>query len=179
MRRPASRDIIHQRQLQDYLSQAKQRDRSQPNGAVDVLYRDPEGVIHHRILVWRKAATSDALAEWMNDYLEMVRAGYQPKGYPAPPIPHCARIIQNGAVIAEWKLRPSFSAESHVTADEREGSGGIPIAPPSAPSSEYLAVPTQQAPRRKDSGLPEEDPPNDTRVGQASTVAQAGSPLER
>ena len=105
----------------------------------------------------------------MTDPLHGIQEGsdidiYRPEGFDAPPVPHCARVILRGSVLAEWHLRPSFSAESLVTADEREGSGGIPTAVPSAPSSECLAVPTQPDPRRKDSVGIDRDPSIVTRV---------------
>jgi hypothetical protein len=62
-------------------------------------------------------------------------------------------------------ISPKRTEGSLVGAASPLGSGGTPTAPPSAPSSECLAVPTQPDPRRKDSIGPEEDPPNVTRVG--------------
>ncbi len=77
-------------------------------------------------------------------------------------------IMQSGKVLMPQAFKritsPKRSAESHVTAFAPLGSGGIPTAVPSAPSSEWLAVPIQPDPCRKDSVRPENDPPNVTRV---------------
>lgn len=109
----------------------------------------------------------------MENYFARVQEdGYRPIGFDYIPLPHCARIHHLGIVLAEWhpKLSPGFSAESHVTADERPGPEGIPAASPSAPSSERLAVPTQLTPRgtHPDSDQTCLDPSNVARVGQAT-----------
>jgi hypothetical protein len=68
--------------------------------------------------------------------------------------------------------RPSFSAESHVTADEREGPAGMPADTPSTSSRECLAVPMSQVPRGKtDSDLNGCDPSNVTMVEPGHPVA--------
>ena len=114
------------------------------NRKVDIIWRD-KGAIHHKHLGWRKPATTADLAEWMEDYIELVNNGYMPVGFERAPLPHCARVIENGRVLAEWYLSPTRSAESLVTA-EPLGPEGIPAVSPSAPCSECLAVPKSAAP---------------------------------
>jgi hypothetical protein len=126
---------------------------------VQVLWHDPSGFCKVKFLPWRRPATNESLAEWIQDYFDMIEHGYRPAGFEDPPLPHCARVLYLGKVLAEWYLRPSFSAESLVTADERGGPGGIQAAPPSAPCSECLAVPTQSGPCRNDSAGIDRDPP--------------------
>ena len=106
----------------------------------------------------------------MENYFELVGAGYLPDGFNRAPRPHCARVRLSGKVLAEWTFSPELSAESHVTADERSGPEGIPAVPPSAPSSERLMVPTQLTPRgtHPDSDQTCLDPSNVARVGQAT-----------
>ncbi len=157
MRRSYSTALAHQ--VSAHISQAKQRDESQPKPQVQILWHDPQGFCKVKFLPWRHPCTDEALSEWIDDYFDMLKSGYCPEGFSVPPVPHCARVLYRGRVLAEWHLRPSFSAESHVTADEREGPAGMPAAPPSAPCSECLAVPTQSVPRREDSDGIDRDPP--------------------
>lgn len=101
---------------------------------VEILWRD-QGTIRRKLLPWRtRPVTSQALAEWMDDYLELVAEGYKPAHFASPPLPHCARLVSHGRALAEWRpkgasaarLSPGFFAESPVTADERPGQEGIP-----------------------------------------------------
>lgn len=117
---------------------------------VEILWRDPAGSVRKKVMPWRKPQTNQHLAEWIEEYLSLIEEGYKPNGFEQAPRPHCARVIQLGRVVAEWRpklLSPRFSAESLVTADERPGPGGIPAAVPSAPCSERLEVPTHPGPR--------------------------------
>lgn len=105
---------------------------------VEVIYRDPSGAILRKFLPWRRPSTDAALAEYIENYLELVSGGYKPDG-DFTPVPHCARVHFLGKVLAEWKrnLSPGFSAESELSmaADERPGRGGIPAAVPCTPAS--------------------------------------------
>ncbi len=138
---------------------------------VEIIYRDPSGAIVHKIGAWRHPTTDAALTEYIENYLSLVAAGYKPVDMDFTPIPHCARVIFLGKVMAEWKkiLSPRFPSESPVTDGERLGRGGIPAASPSAPCSERLAVPTQGSPRHLlDSASSDRDPSNVARLGQAT-----------
>jgi len=64
---------------------------------VEILWREG-GEVRRKLLSWRtRPATREALAEWMETYLNLVADGYKPDGYASPPMPHCARITLNGA----------------------------------------------------------------------------------
>ncbi|HEY6345104.1 MAG TPA: hypothetical protein VIY49_26705 [Bryobacteraceae bacterium] len=68
-----------------------------------LLWRGENGELERKTLPWSsRPATTEALSEWMQNYLTMVEEGYQPSGHQIPPRPHCARIVLNGRVLAEW-----------------------------------------------------------------------------
>ena len=117
-------------------------------------------------------ATTQALSNYIEDYIELVREGYRPSGFEQPPLPHCARVTRQGQVLAEWRpktLSPRFPAESLVTAGERLGRGGIPAAVPNAPCSERLVVPKPaECAVNPDCPAPSSDPPNVARLGSAA-----------
>ncbi|HEY6345322.1 MAG TPA: hypothetical protein VIY49_27830 [Bryobacteraceae bacterium] len=75
----------------------------QPEGMqVELIWRE-NGEIRRKLSSWRtRPATKEALSEWVEEYLRLVDEGYQPSGYATPPRPHCARILLNGRVLAEW-----------------------------------------------------------------------------
>lgn len=121
---------------------------------VEILWRQ-DGKVQRKSLPWRtRPATYPALAEWIENYLELVAQGYQPPNHVSPPLPHCARVIRSGRVLAEWRpkrLSPGFSGESPVTPDERPGREGIPAPVPhphvldqsaSEPSSGHNGTPS-------------------------------------
>lgn len=141
------RRSIHRRQTQAYLQAAKLRDSRLPNPktTLQVIWRDPSGAVQRKTIPWHLRPDEDTLSEYMENYFSMVRCGYLPEGYLEPPMPHCARVFSGLKLLSEWHLSPKLPAESPVTA-EPLGSGGIPTAEPSAPCSEWLAVPTQSGP---------------------------------
>ncbi len=64
---------------------------------------DEEHVLRFKVMPWRRPCTQAALSEWMQNYLEMVRGGYLPKGFERAPLPHCARVYRVPAqILAEW-----------------------------------------------------------------------------
>lgn len=72
---------------------------------VEVLWRE-NGEVRRKLLPWQtRPATREALAEWIENYLDQVADGYKPDGHASPPMPHCARITLNGRVMAEWMNR--------------------------------------------------------------------------
>ena len=87
-------------------------------------------------------------------------------------------LIDRGDFVVEHtspkRSSPGFRAESHVTARECLGSGGIPTAAPhSAPCSERLAVPTHPArAAQADSAGNDGDPPNGARLGPATLTME-------
>jgi hypothetical protein len=104
---------------------------------LELIYRAPDRSIHRKFITWRRPCTDVALAEYIEDYLELVREGYRPAGFESPPLPHCARVHHLGKVLAEWNQRfsPRPPAESLVTAAVAPGPGEIP-AMPRTPSSD-------------------------------------------
>ncbi len=79
---------------------------------VELIWRDTSSSTHPQIasksLPWRRPATDHDLAEYIEDYLELLREGYRPEGYTEPPIPHCARVLHLGKVLAEWHLSGNY-----------------------------------------------------------------------
>lgn len=147
---------------------------------VEVIYRNLAGATQRKILNWRnRPATEEALSEWMGDYFYALDHGYNPPGYERPPLPHCARVFHNGRVLAEWFLSPTRSAESPVTA-EPLGSGGIPTAVPSAPSSGVGSSgrPPSGAIPQSQRAVNNASLSGDFGVDQGRTVAKAGCPVE-
>lgn len=156
----------------------------QVNRKVEIIWR-ADGT-HRKYLRWRRPATNADLAAWMDDYIDLVRTGYLPTGFERAPLPHCARVTENGRVLAEWHLSPKRPAESPVTA-EPLGPAGMPAAPPSAPSSDHLAV---RKPSDHTVSIPSAagnhgslavnnaSTPNDGGVDQGQSVAKAGHPVE-
>lgn len=148
---------------------------------VEILWRNRHG-IQHKFLKWRtRPQTEAALAEYVEDYIELVRNGYRPEGHTEPPIPHCARIHFGGRVVAEWhkSLSPGFSAESLVAADERPGSGGIPTAAPRTADSGVVPTdgPLAYGNHSVPSAIPQTES-GDFGAEQGRTVAKAGRPVE-
>ena len=96
------------------------------NPTLEVIWRSTDGSVHLKILKWSGPTTDADLADYMQNYFEMVLNGYRPSGYAAPPMPHCARLKTPGKVLAEWhrKESPAQPAESQVTAGSVAGDGG-------------------------------------------------------
>lgn len=72
---------------------------------VELLWRDEHGHCRRKRLPWKRPATKEALSEYVEDYIELVAEGYRPQGFREPPLPHCARVLLNGNVLAEWLLK--------------------------------------------------------------------------
>lgn len=142
---------------------------------VEIIWRDDLGVIQRKIMLWRKPATNSDLADWMLNYLDLLTEGYRPPGFEHPPLPHCARVLHLGKVVAEWHPRFSVagsSAESHVTAEERRRPGGIPANTPSCPDTGVAGGPNATGPGRvpiPDSDQIRRDPSNATRSDKPSS----------
>jgi hypothetical protein len=82
-----------------------------PGGMQVVLLWREDGEIRSKVSSWpTRPATREALGEWIEEYLGLVDRGYKPSGYQTPPRPHCARILFNGRVLAEWMM----SRRSHT-----------------------------------------------------------------
>lgn len=123
-----------------------------------LLWRDPEDRILHLVRKWNPdlPASSPVLKSFMDNYA-------------VPPVPHCARILSNGRILAEWiqassKAKPS--AESPVTAKDTCTSGD--------PSTPLLSHTGTQDDNPKPSArlrpvYPQESAPND-----AHTTADNG-----
>lgn len=94
-----------------------------PQVSVLVIYRDNVGNVARKSQPWRRGITTNALREWVEDYHHRLADGYKPAGFSTPPRIHCARLLIDGKVTAEWistRLRP---AESLVTAGSASASG--------------------------------------------------------
>lgn len=101
---------------------------------------------------------------WTDEEIPVMRLALQQFAYTQQVAQHQrSEIAFNLDLYLKQFLSPTRPAESLVT-PEPLGRGGIPAAPPSAPSSECLAVPTQSGPRHKDSAGIDRDPRNVTRV---------------
>lgn len=95
---------------------------------LEVIWRSTDNSVRLKTLKWHGPATDADLADYMENYFEMVLNGYTPAGFQTPPMPHCARLKTPGKVLAEWhrKESPAQSSESLVTDSLPPGSGGIP-----------------------------------------------------
>jgi hypothetical protein len=80
---------------------------------VRLIWRDEDHALRFKVMPWRRPCTVTALAEWMENYLEMVREGYLPKGFAKAPIPHCARVYRVPAeILAEWHTPKAAKAKT-------------------------------------------------------------------
>ena len=78
------------------------------NAEVELIYRSPCGDVQRKFQAWKRPTTEEALSEYVEDYLEFAAEGYIPAGFDYTPMPHAARVRQNGKVVAEWKSGPSL-----------------------------------------------------------------------
>jgi hypothetical protein len=70
---------------------------------VEVLYVGADGGVERKSMPWKRAATEEAIAAWIEDYEERVASGYRPEGFDVPPMPHCVRVLRGRRVVAEWR----------------------------------------------------------------------------
>jgi hypothetical protein len=70
---------------------------------MDYMWRDESGEVKHRTREWTRPQTVEAIADWMEDYLDRLSGGYMPEGFTVAPVPFCARITLRGRVLAQWK----------------------------------------------------------------------------
>lgn len=110
---------------------------------LELIWRNPAGRIQRKLMLWRRATTSEALSEYMDDYLALLDDGYRPKDFNYTPIPHCARVYQSGRVLAEWYLRPGARPESLVTGQVSQAGEASPQL---YPSPARTAPPIEQVP---------------------------------
>lgn len=80
------------------------------NVQIDYMYRDQASEVKHRVREWKRPQTTEAIAEWMDDYFERVGRGYCPEGFTVAPAPFCARVTNSGKVVAEWKHKQEKTA---------------------------------------------------------------------
>lgn len=93
-----------------------------------LLWRDEAFLIHRKSLPWRRPCTEEAVAEYLQDYFDLIDDGYKPTGFELAPRPHAARVHFRGTVLVEWKRKPQAPAESLVTAAPPLGREGAPAA---------------------------------------------------
>lgn len=118
---------------------------------VTLIWRDTSGKTHAKDLPWRRPRTEQDLADYVEEYFDLLDNGYRPKGFDKPPFPHCARVTVAGRVAAEWYSRPKQRAGSLVGARLLLGAGlasreVVPVLPQevkpnSCPSSARAAHP--------------------------------------
>ena len=84
-------------------------DKGADTGPLVVRYvaRLPDGTLAVRQKDWKKAATEEAIADWMEDYAGRVERGYKPEGFEVPPLPFYARVMRGAKVLAEWRVGPA------------------------------------------------------------------------
>lgn len=69
---------------------------------VTLIWISPDGEVMRSKKPWKRARTDEAVAVWVTDYIDSLLHGYQPPGYAVAPVPHAARVICHGCVLAEW-----------------------------------------------------------------------------
>lgn len=65
--------------------------------------RLPNGTLAVKTKEWRRAATMEAIRDWVADYVERLEDGYKPAGYEVAPVPFYARVMKGKEVLAEWR----------------------------------------------------------------------------
>jgi hypothetical protein len=137
---------------------------------LELIWRTPTRAIERKLIGWWRARTNQALAEYMEDYLELVSSGYHPKGYTYVPIPHCARVHRQGMVLAEWHLSPGISTESRVTVLVPQAGEASPQQYPSPAKTTSL---NKAVSRLKRSSNAYGSPAKGTQVGSGSGIPAA------
>lgn len=89
---------------------------------LELIWRAPTGEILRKFLPWHHPATPERLQEYLWDYFDLLDEGYHPKDFTYVPIPHCARIHQGSAVLAEWHSILGVRPESPVTGRANQAS---------------------------------------------------------
>lgn len=106
---------------------------------IEIIWRESD-LVQRKCLSWaNRPQTTEAIEEYVHEYLSMVFEGYKPEGHKNPPVPYCCRIHHNGAVVAEW-IEPARPNESLVTFARLRSAVASAGAVPSAPCLERLAV---------------------------------------